>query len=216
MSAEVPTPSSVPRARVVASNRRQMLLFAALTLILTIATVWGARIWLKNSETLTFAVGNANSPEARFAAKLAAMLKNTSSRLHLKIVPNTDNAKALALFDRKLADLAVLRTDAKVPPRARALAILEHDVLMLISPGDRKIKSLAELKKKKIAVLAEGDSSAAFVRAMLDVTDGSDATSRVQMAPPNSTLDKLFAPGGYGAVIAIAHTSTIMKDKRFE
>jgi hypothetical protein len=51
---------------------------------------------------------------------------------------------------------------------------------------------------------------------MLDITDGSDAVSRVQMAPPNSTLDKLFAPGGYGAVIAIAHTSTIMKDKRFE
>ena len=36
------------------------------------------------------------------------------------------------------------------------------------------------------------------------------------MAPPNSTLDKLFAPGGYGAVIAIAHASTIVKDKRFE
>jgi TRAP-type uncharacterized transport system substrate-binding protein len=193
-----------------------MLLFVALTLILTVATVWGARIWLRNSETLVFAVGDANSLEARFAAKLAAMLKNSNSKLRLKIVTNADSAKALGLFDRRLADLAVLRTDAKVPPRARALAILEHDVLLLISPGAKKIKSLAELKKKKIAVLAEGDSSAAFVRTMLDITDGSDAVSRVQMAPPNSTLDKLFAPGGYGAVIAIAHTSTIMKDKRFE
>jgi TRAP-type uncharacterized transport system substrate-binding protein len=193
-----------------------MLLFVALTLILTVATVWGARIWLRNSETLVFAVGDDNSLEARFAVRLAAMLKNSNSKLRLKIVTNADSAKALGLFDRRQADLAVLRTDAKVPPRARALAILEHDVLLLISPGAKKIKSLAELKKKKIAVLAEGDSSAAFVRAMLDVTDGSDATSRVQMAPPNSTLDKLFAPGGYGAVIAIAHTSTIMKDKRFE
>jgi TRAP-type uncharacterized transport system substrate-binding protein len=193
-----------------------MLLFVALTLILTVATVWAARIWLRNSETLVFAVGDGNSLEARFAAKLAAMLKNSNSKLRLKIVTNADSAKALGLFDRRQADLAVLRTDAKVPPRARALAILEHDVLLLISPGTKKIKSLAELKKKKIAVLAEGDSSAAFVRTMLDITDGSDATSRVQMAPPDSTLDKLFAPGGYGAVIAIAHTSTIMKDKRFE
>ena len=40
--------------------------------------------------------------------------------------------------------------------------------------------------------------------------------SRVQMAPPNSTLDKLFAAGGYGAVIAIAHASTLVKDKRYE
>ena len=89
-------------------------------------------------------------------------------------------------------------------------------MLLLISPGSKKIKSLAELKKKKIAVLAEGDSSAAFVRSVLEIPDGSDATSRVQMAPPNSTLDKLLASGGYGAVIAIAHASTLVKDKRFE
>jgi TRAP-type uncharacterized transport system substrate-binding protein len=193
-----------------------MLLFAALTLILTMVTVWGASIWLRNSETLIFAVGDANSAEARFAAKLAAVLKNTSSRLHLKIVPNADNAKALAQFDRRAADLAVLRTDGKIPPRARALAILEHDVLLLMSPGNKKINSLAELKKKKIAVLADGDNNAAFVRNMLEIPDGPEGNSKVQMAPPNSTLDKLFSSGGYGAVIAIAHASAIVKDKTFE
>ena len=219
MSAEIPTPpAEMPptRSRVVRNNRRQMLLFAALTLILTAATVWGGRTWLRNSETLIFAVGDANSLEARFATKLAAVLKSNNSKLRLKIVPNTDSAKALAQFDHRQADLAVLRTDAKVPPRARALAILEHDVLLLISPGNKKIKSLAELKKKKIAVLADGDNSAAFVRNILEISDSSDAASRVQMAPPNSTFDKLLASGGYGAVIAIAHASTIVKDKRYE
>src|SRR6202023_1660567 len=155
MNAEVPTPQPekpAARSRVVRSNRRQMLLFAALTLILTVATVWGGRIWLRNSETLIFAVGDANSLEARFAAKLATVLKNNSSKLRLKIVPNADTAKALAQFDHRRADLAVLRTDARIPPRARALAILEHDVFLLISPGGKKIKTLAELKKKKIAV----------------------------------------------------------------
>src|SRR5260221_8338290 len=135
MSAEVPTPNAEkPRARsqVVRSNRRWVLLFAVLTLILTVATVLGGRIWLRNSETLIFAVGDANSLEAHFADRLAAMLKNTNSRLRLKIVPNADNAKALAQFDRRQADLVVLRTDARVPPRARALAILEHDLLLLV------------------------------------------------------------------------------------
>src|SRR5712692_737665 len=219
MSAELPAPDAATppaQSQVVRSNRRQVLLFAALTLILTVATVWGGRTWVRNSETLIFAVGDANSLDARFAAKLAAVLKNSSSRLRLKIVANADSAKALAQFDRRQADLAVLRTDAKVPPRARALAILEHDVLLLISPGGKKIKSLAELKKKKIAVLADSDSSAAFVRNVLEISDSSDAASRVQMAPPNSTLDKLFASGGYGAVIAMAHASTIVKDKRYE
>jgi TRAP-type uncharacterized transport system substrate-binding protein len=219
MSAEVPTPNAEKppaRLQVVRSNRRQMLLFAALTLLLTVATVWGGRIWLRNSETLIFAVSDANGVEARFAAKLVAVLKNSSSRLRLKIVSDADSAKALAQFDRRQADLAVLRTDAKVPPRARALAVLEHDLMLLISPGEKKIKSLAELRKKKIAVLADGDSNLAFVRGILEISDGSEASSRVQMAPPNAALDKLFAPGGYGAVIAIAHASTLVKDKRFE
>jgi TRAP-type uncharacterized transport system substrate-binding protein len=219
MSAEVPTPSSDTRRSrppLLNSNRKQVVLFAALTLLLTIATVWGGRIWLRNSETLTFAVGETNGLEARFAAKLAAMLKATSSRLEIKIIRNVDNTKALAQFERKLADLAVLRTDAKIPPRARSIAILEHDVFMLISPGDKKIKSLAELKKKKIALLTSFSNNLAFVRKVLDIPEGSDASSRLQLAPANSTLDRLFTSGGYGAVIAVDHASTIVKDKSFE
>jgi TRAP-type uncharacterized transport system substrate-binding protein len=219
MSAELPTPdveTPPAQSRVVSSNRRQVLLFAALTLILTVVTVWAARTWVRNSETLIFAVGDANSLDARFAAKLAAVLNNSSSRLRLKIVTNADSAKALAQFDRRQADLAVLRTDAKVPPRARTLAILEHDVLLLISPGGKKIKSLAELKKKKIAVLADADNSVAFVRTILEISDNADGGPRVQMAPPNSTIERLFASGGYGAAIAIAHASKIVKDKSYE
>ena len=217
MSAEVPAPNAErPPARSRVSNRRQMLLFVALTLILTVATVWGGRIWLRNSESLVFAAGDANGVEARFADKLATVLNNNPSKLHVKIVTNADSGKALAQFERRQADLAVLRTDAKVPPRARALAILEHDVLLLLSPPNKKIKSLAELKKKKIAVLADGDHNAALVRKMLEISDNSEAASAVQLAPPNSPLDKLFAPGGYGAAIAIAHASTLVKNKSYE
>jgi TRAP-type uncharacterized transport system substrate-binding protein len=209
---ETQTPSAPSQA---IGNRRQMLLFAALTLILTVATVAGGRTWWRNSETLTFAVGDPLGPQARFANRLATVLKSNNSRLRLKIVFNSDNARALTEFDRRKADLAVLRTDAKIPSRARALAILEHDVVLLISPGGKKIKSLAELKKKKIAVLGEGDNSAAFVRNMLELPDNGDAASRVQAAAPNATLDKLLSSGGYNAVVAIAHTSTLVKGKRY-
>src|ERR1700674_2081766 len=196
MSTEIPTPNAENQpARSRVSNRWQMLLFVALTLVLTIATVWGGRAWLRNSETLIFAAGDASGVEARFAAKLATVLKNSSSKLRLKIVTNGDSAKALAQFDRRQADLAVLRTDAKIPPHARAIAILEHDIVLLISPPGKKIKSLADLKKKKIAVLASSDAGAAFVRNILEISDNSDAASRVQMAPPNSVFEKLFTSG---------------------
>ncbi|PWT85226.1 MAG: C4-dicarboxylate ABC transporter substrate-binding protein [Proteobacteria bacterium] len=198
------------------TNGRQVLLYVLLTLVLTGATVWAGRVLLKDSETLTFAVGNANSDEARFASKLAAVLKNASSRFRLKIVNNADSAKALAQFERREADLAVLRTDAKVPPRARALAILDHDLVLLLSPGSKKIKSLEELKKqKKIAVMAESESSVSFIRSIFDFAEAGEAASRVQAAPAGATIDKLFA-SGFGAVIVVAHASQVMKDKSYE
>jgi TRAP-type uncharacterized transport system substrate-binding protein len=218
MGAEASTPQpDLPRRRlrVVKSNRSQIVLFSILTLILTAATVWGGRTWLRNSETLIFAVGEANGPEARFAARLATVLKTNSSRLRLKIVPNSDNAKALAQFDRMDANLAILRTDAKIPPRARTVAILDHDLMLLMSPGGKKIKTIADLKKKKIAVLADSESSVTLIRNILELSETPDAATRVQMAPPGSTFDKLFA-SGFGAVVAVAHASRIMKDKSYE
>jgi TRAP-type uncharacterized transport system substrate-binding protein len=131
-------------------------------------------------------------------------------------VTNPDNARALAQFDRKQADLAILRTDARIPSRARTIAILDHDVVLLLGPGNKKIKSLAELKKKKVAVLAEGDNSVTFVRNILDVADNSDAAARIQMAPRGSTLDRLFGAGGVSAVIALPHASSLTQDKSYE
>ena len=199
----------------VKSNRLQIVLFSILTLILTAATVWGGRTWLRNAETLVFAVGDANGPEARFAARLATVMKNNSSRLRLKIVPNTDSAKAIAQFDRKEANLAILRTDAKIPGRARSVAILEHDVLLLMSPAGKKIKTIAELKKKKIAVVADSESSVALIRNVLELSDPPEAAARIQLAPPSVAFDKLFT-SGFGAVIAVAHASRAVKDRSYE
>ncbi|QPF84371.1 C4-dicarboxylate ABC transporter substrate-binding protein [Bradyrhizobium genosp. L] len=220
MNADAPKPLSIsplpgPRVPVAKSNRAQIILFTILTLILSAAIVWSGRAWLRNSETLVFAVGDQSGPEAKFAARLATVLKNNSSRLRLKIAPNPDNAKALAQFDRRDASLAVLRTAAKVPPRARAIAILEHDVVLVLSPGGKKIKSLPELKKKKIAVVGEGENTVNFVRSALEISDSPDAAQRVQQAPPNTPFDKLFA-SGFAAVVVIEHASKIIKDKTYE
>ncbi len=221
MSAEGPIPPTdqqptPTRPKVIKTNQQQVVLYVVLTLLLSLATVWAGRTVLRSSETLTFAVGDPNSDEARFAAKLASVLKSNASRFRIKIVNTPDNAKAVVQFERRQADLAILRTDGKVPSHARALAILEHDLVLLLGPGNRKIKSLAELKKKKVAILAANESALTFVRSILDVADNPDAAARVQMAPQGATLDKLLAPKGYDAVIAIVHASKAVRDKAYE
>jgi hypothetical protein len=71
-----------------------------------------------SSTVPTFAVGDANSLESRFATRLAAVLKNNSSRLRLKIVPNADSAKALAQFDHQECDQKH-RRDGETEQRCR-------------------------------------------------------------------------------------------------
>jgi TRAP-type uncharacterized transport system substrate-binding protein len=217
MSVEAPIPpvGKRKRTRIIKSNRVQIFLFVLLTLALTVATVWGGRIYLKNSETLVFAVGDPNGQEARFANKLATMLKNNYSRFKVRIVSNGDNAKAVAQFDRNEANLVVLRTDAKVPARARTVAILDHDVVLVLSPGGKKIKSLAELKKKKVAVIADNESGAAFIRSVLELSDNPATAPLIQVVPPGSPIDKLFT-SGFAAVITVAPASKLMKDKSYE
>jgi TRAP-type uncharacterized transport system substrate-binding protein len=217
MSVEAPVPpvERRKRTRIIKSNRVQIFLFVLLTLVLTVAAVAGARIWLKNSETLVFAVGDPSGPEARFAERLALMLKNNFSHFKVKIVSNSDNAKALAQFDRREANLAVLRTDAKVPPRARAVAILDHDVVLVFSPSGKKIKSAAELKKKKVAIIADNDAGAAFMRNILDLADGPATGPLIQVVSPGTPVDKLFT-AGVAAVVTIASASKLMKDKSYE
>lgn len=79
MSQASPAEPPLLRSRVAEANRRQIPLFAGLTLLLTVTTVRGGRVLLRNSKTLSFAVGDPNGDEARFAAKLAAVLKTSHS-----------------------------------------------------------------------------------------------------------------------------------------
>jgi len=142
MSVKEP-PSSVENPAAL-SNRRQVLLFVALTLILTLATVWGGRLWFRHSETLVFATGEAGGIEARFAAKLATVLKNNSSKLQLKIVPNADDAKAVAQFDRKQADLVVLNGN----PAVRIADLENVEIVFKQGIGYDPAKLIASVKGK--------------------------------------------------------------------
>src|SRR5258708_28761580 len=104
MSTEVPS-SAVEKpaaAPVVAmTNRRQALLFVALTLILTIATVWGGRIWLNHSETLIFATRDTAGVEAGFADKLAAVRESNKSAPPPRAVATVRTAKQFTPFGRR-------------------------------------------------------------------------------------------------------------------
>jgi TRAP-type uncharacterized transport system substrate-binding protein len=198
------------------SNRKQVLLFVIATLVLTAVTIWAARVWFRNTSTLTFAVATEAGVEARFAAKLASVLQASNSSLRLKIERNADGDKALAAFERKQADLAIMRTDQKVPGRARSVAILDKDIVLLLSPKGKKITNLEALKGKKIAVLGNDDRNESFFRRAVASYDIANPRTSLQTVPTTSAIDKLLAPNGFAAVIVIDNAARLAKDRSFE
>lgn len=204
----------LPRRRRL-GNKSQILLFALLTVLLTGLTVWGTRVWFKRSDNLTIAVGDPSGIEARFAAKLSAVLTASGSRIRLTPVASPDGGKAMTRFDRRQADLAILRTDMKVPSRARAIAVLDRDVVLLISKK-AKVKTLAALRSQKIAVRGPDDANETLLKGVLAPYDTAATPFRIQTVAADAPLDKLFGAEGFGAVVIIEHLSTIARDKRFE
>lgn len=206
-------PDLFPRRRRL-GNRSQILLFILLTVILTGLTVWGTRVWYKRSDTLTIAVGDPNGIEARFAAKLSAVLANSGTRIRLTSIASPDGGKAMTRFDRREADLAILRTDGKVPSRARAIAILDRDVVLLLSKK-AKVKTVAGLKGQKIAVRGTDDSNETLLKSVLAPYDTAATPFRFQTVGVDIPLEKLLLTD-FSAVVAIEHLSTLARDKRFE
>ncbi len=197
------------------SNRKQVAIFVVLTLLLTVAAVWGGRAWFRSTHTLTFAVGADTDIDARFAAKLSTVLTNSGSSLRLKIVKNADNDKAVGQFDRKQADLALLRTDAPISARARAIATLDHDLVLLLSPKDRAVSSLAALKGKKVAIIGD-DRNAAFLKRLLDLYGFAGSQVIRDRGLHGHSARTASQAREYGAVLAMDHLSKISADKSYE
>jgi len=97
---------------------------------------------LRNSETADLLLRDANGPRwSRFAAKLCRVLKNTSLLATTPQERAHADTQRLALFESQAATVrccAPTSRFARVPAR---LAILESDVLMLISPGEQENQS---------------------------------------------------------------------------
>ncbi|SEB81527.1 TRAP transporter solute receptor, TAXI family [Rhizobiales bacterium GAS188] len=212
----ISTNKAIGDARAPMGNRAQIVLFTLLTLILTAVSVWAARAWLGYPTTVTFVVGPEGGVEAKFAARLAAVVADNSRNLRVSVVSTQDAAQALTRLGRGQFDLAMLRTDAKVPNHARAVAILEHEVLLMLGPKGSKVKALADLRGKKVAVIGADSRSEGFFRHLLELYDISTNGMVIETLPPGTILDKLLAPGGYNAVIAIEPLSKISADKRYE
>jgi TRAP transporter TAXI family solute receptor len=198
-------------------NRTQIILLLTGTALLTALIVTLATLWLTQPETLKIAVGPAGGVEYKFAEKLATLLAQNHASVRLSVIPQEGGAQAVGRLARREADLAIVRTDAKLPGHARALAILEHDMVLLIGPPVSTVKTIGDLAGKKIAVLGDDGRNEALIRHILSLYDINTVKARtvLQTVPPASPIDDLLAAGGFDIAISIEPLSRITKTSDF-
>ncbi|MBI3446435.1 MAG: C4-dicarboxylate ABC transporter [Magnetospirillum sp.] len=184
-------------------NRTKILLLALGTLLLTAVAVSTAGYWYSKPAIVTISVGPEASPGHKFARKLADVLVQNHASIRLQLLENEAGGHPLSRFAHHEADLAVVRTDErKIPPTARAIAILEHEALLLITPRQSKFRSLADMERRKVVVVGRDGRNETFVRRLLEQYKHDPKLIDIRTVPPGTALETLLAPGG-GADVAV-------------
>ena len=130
----------------------------------------------------------------RFIEAFIKVAEAQHPRIRIKTV-TVDNLRASAnALEQGKVDLAVIRSDVRLPANGETLVILRHDAMAFITPHHSQISSLADLSGKTLAIAAgpaQDDNSHA-----LDIL-----LSYYNIAPDK--VKRLFLPAGeIGAAIA--------------
>ena len=195
-------------------NRWQILFLALALLVMTAIVVMGITAWLQHPAELTMATGPEGSAERRFAEKLAAMLEDKHSSVRLKLLPSESAINAQERFSREGADLAILRTDSRIPGFARSVAILEHDPLLIIAPPGVSLHSIADLRGKRLAVLGDDGRNETVIRQILDLYEVDAASTPLRTLAKGSLLSDLLKD--YDFILTFEPLSRIATTRAYE
>ena len=183
-------------------NRTKILILVLVTVALTFMAVVTANDWYRAQTIITIAVGPEGSPEYRFAVKLADVLQQSRGSIRLRLESQESRNQALTRFAHHEVDLAIVRTDdRKIPVNARALAVLEHEAVLLIGAKRAKLNSLADIQGKKVVVVGRDGRNEAFLRRMLEQYKFDFQKTSIRTVPPGTPLESLLPASADMAVL---------------
>lgn len=131
--------------------------------------------------TLTIAVGPAGGDNLRLVQALAQNLARERASIRLRIIVSADGpSESAAAVDRGTADLAVVRGDLGIPKNGQAVAILRHNLVVLIVPaaaaqapkdgkkaGRAKIEKVMQLAGRRVGIVTRTDANVEILNVIL-------------------------------------------------
>src|SRR3954447_6440796 len=121
---------------------------------------------LSKPTTLTLAVGPAGFEDAALVAAWSRALAADGSPLRLSVIPTSGPVEALSRLTKGEAQLAVIRSDTAASERARAVAILHKDPVVIVTPDKTKVEDFADLKGKVLGVIGPPNANDSLLETM--------------------------------------------------
>ncbi|MBB4200788.1 hypothetical protein CCR94_02020 [Rhodoblastus sphagnicola] len=210
MEEHAPEPAweAAPRSRVGVGWRVLLgLALFALTLLSATLAIKAGRMWFEQAASVKFCVTRGGIDE-RFAERLERVTATHTRRIRIALTPAPDPATA---FERHECDLLVARADAKLPGSARALAVLEKDVVVLIAHRGKEPATGAALRNRKLILASPAPANEALLRAIL-AAYGLPRDDRRTIVPPDvAGVETAFRAGAANLIFAVVPQSKLLQ-----
>ncbi|HEY8565519.1 MAG TPA: TAXI family TRAP transporter solute-binding subunit [Beijerinckiaceae bacterium] len=186
--------------------RRLVLTLLAAALALFALSLLGVQ-YLTAPTTLRVAVGPMSSEDTRLMAAVAQYLARERAAVRVKLVLTEGVAGSAESLDNGKADLAVVRTDAAVPPKAQTLVIMHRDAAVLMTTGATKIERVAGLSGKTVGIVRRIDANAKLLATVLNHYEIEPGTVRTILFDSAAAVADALRAGEIDAVLAVGTPS---------
>ena len=157
--------------------------------------------WLSRPTALRIAVVH-DSEDAQLVAAIVQNFSKEHESVRLRPVFVNDAAASAAALEAESADLAVVRSDIRLPLNGQTLALLHRNAAILLTTHTSKITRIADLRGHAIGVVKGPTTGAGNVRLFEAIL------TQYEIAPKDVTIvelsrDKVFDALSSGAVSVV-------------
>jgi len=178
--------------------RHRFILVGTAAVVLVAAIAAATFYFTYEPRTLTVAVGPTGGDNFHIMQALAQQFARERSSVRLRVVASEGGpAESAAAVDNGSADIAVVRGDLGIPANGQVVAILRHNVVMLLVPAPSarapkdghkpkpvKIDKLEQLAGHRIGIVSRADANMQVLDVILPVRhprdESADCSARSQ------------------------------------
>src|SRR5947209_15916060 len=166
----------------------------ALAVVAALATRFSNEVWV-----LSLAAGE---PADQTFAEAVEKLHKGLDMTQVRVLRTEDAAAASSALDAGKADFAIVRSDVAVPQRAGTMLIVHRDAALLFATPRAKIAKLADLAKKRVAIVPPDPANVRLFDALLDFY-GVNASSVIHLPLPAEQVTPAAASTSFDAVFLV-------------